>query len=156
MFKTFTFATLLAVAVLAPVGARLNHPVGPNLLVASTKGKNENRLLTTGDKYTVTFHANSLCVASEVIEGTISASVKTSAGVPVNHTKVSFTLTSDLSEEVYTGSSWTSSKGTASFSFLIDPIDEGTVLDCSATVQNENLPNDQTADCIFKVANCVE
>jgi hypothetical protein len=151
MFKTLTLATLLAVAVLAPVGARLSPPVGP-----TSKGKNENRLLTTGDKYTVTFHTSSLCVTSEAIEGKISASVRTSAGVPVNHTKVSFTLTSELSDEVYTGSSWTNSKGAAISSFLIDPIDEGTVLDCSVKVQNENLPNDQTADCFFKVATCVE
>jgi hypothetical protein len=153
LFKTIALATLLTVAV--PVAARLSQPVSTNLLVDSaTKGKNENRILASGDKYTVTSQTNSLCVTSEVIEGTISANVETSAGVPVNHAMVSFSVTSDLSDKVYAGSSWTNSKGTASFSFLIDPIDEGTILGCSLEVQNENLPYDQSADCIFKVATC--
>jgi hypothetical protein len=156
MFKTITLATLLAAAAILPVGARLSQP-GPNLMVDSaTKGKNENRLLTSGDKYTITSQTESLCLTSEVIEGSISANVETSAGLPVNHTKVSFTLTSDLSDKVYAGSSWTNSKGTASFSFLIDPIDEGTILGCSVEVQNENLPNDQSVECLFKVPTCDE
>jgi hypothetical protein len=155
LFKTIALATLLTVAV--PVAARLSQPVGTNLLVDSaTKGKNENRVLASADKYTVIALTNSVCVTSDVIEGTIFANVETSAGVPVNQTKVSFTLTSDLSDKVYAGSSWTNSKGTAMFSFVIDPIDEGTILGCSVEVQNENLPNDQSVECVFKVATCDE
>jgi hypothetical protein len=155
MFKTIALATLLTVAV--PVAARLSQPVSTNFLEDSaTKGKNENRVLASGDKYTVTSQTSSRCVTSEVIEGKISANVETSAGVPVNHAKVSFTVTSDLSDKVYAGSSWTNSRGTASFSFLIDPIDEGTILGCSLEVQNENLPDDQSVDCVFKVATCDE